>query len=34
MAWFSKLKEKILARKNAMEHTAKQLDMQFHAKGC
>ena len=32
MAWFSKLKKKVLARKNAMEHTAKQLDMQFKAK--
>lgn len=32
MAWFSKLKKKVLARRNAMEHIAKQLDMQFHAK--
>lgn len=32
MAWFSRMKKKVLARRNAMENIAKQLDMQFQAK--
>lgn len=32
MAWFKRLKRKVIARRNAMENVSKQMDMQFQAK--